>query len=127
MHNLKSLLLEGELDEGIAFVSIIHPTLETLKFDGRKHVNLMVECLSLLDLFFGLEEDIDKDGFDLIARGPYGPSLNCPRLTSLHLSNRYSGKGILKAMASHAPNIKRLKSSVNKESPFRSHAVQGAL
>lgn len=114
--NLGALAVEGDLDDndGITSVHICHLKLTSLKLIGFHPFHLHIECPSLLDLSFG-ENTLDPSEYRSDLRAP---SLKCPRLINLHLSNPHSPTGVLEAILAHAPNIHRLKSCVNKESHF---------
>lgn len=79
--NLKSLVVEGDLDDGILSLQICHPTLEILRFDTNLHpFFLIVDCPALLHLHFGV--DVYELPTDEAFTALRAPSLNCPRLTS---------------------------------------------
>ena len=111
-------MVEGEFDKGIETLQICHPRLEMLNVTNINPFLLVLDCPSLLDLSVGVDSlDEDCTYFPEWSTA-YAPSLNCPRLTSLHLLTLYAHEHTLDFVAVHAPNIQRLRACVYEKSPF---------
>lgn len=94
-HNRKSLTVDGNLENEGTPVPIRHPGLGMLRFAGYNRFALILDCPSLLELYF------DSDPL-FVHRCARVPRLNRPRLTSLHLSDYYSSEGVIEFKAAHS-------------------------
>ena len=112
---LESLVVEGTPALENDPVHIRHPNLKSLKFHNRLPSVLTIDCPALTHL-----STLGKLNFTMRAdwNTLYAPSLFCPRLKSLSLSRFHCAKGVLEAVAAHAPNITSLDASITVESPF---------
>lgn len=112
--NLMSPTLWDEPHDDIRSIHVCHKRLEMLKLEGMCPFSVIIDCPALLDLHLGYDVYGLYDSKSAIQ----APSPNCPRLTSLHLSDLHSPRGVLESIAQHAPNIKHLKMSINKVNAF---------
>ena len=116
---LESLVVEaghrGTADSGTDPVHIRHPKLKSLKISSYLPLVLTGNCPALthLSALGELNFTMRADSNTL-----YAPSLFCPGLKSLCLSRTQCTKGVLEAVAAHAPNINSLEASISEESPF---------
>ena len=121
---LESLESGGILAAENEPVHIHHPTLESLALRCLLPYPLTIDCPALTYLSTRAETDShDYDEVINYSRGdpvctPIAPSLNCPKLTSLHLRRTHCGEGVLESIAALAPNITHLTASLTKETPF---------